>query len=121
MYVSTFLAWCRYTLLVGKPPFETQSLKDTYQKIKRNEYRIPSYVSREARALITRLLQSEPTHRPSPSDILEDPFVTAGYLPAKLPTRCGCTCGCARKREREDVHTYMYIQPPGPMFFKWNL
>lgn len=77
-----------YTLLVGKPPFETQSLKDTYQKIKRNEYRIPSYISREARTLITRLLQSEPTHRPSPADILQDPFLTAGYLPLKLPISC---------------------------------
>ena len=80
---------CRYTLLVGKPPFETQSLKDTYQKIKRNEYRIPSYVGRDARSLITRLLQSEPTNRPSPGDILEDPFITGGYLPAKLPNRLG--------------------------------
>jgi polo-like kinase 1 len=77
-----------YTLLVGKPPFETQSLKDTYQKIKRNEYRIPSYVGRDARSLITRLLQSEPTNRPSPGDILEDPFITGGYLPAKLPNSC---------------------------------
>ena len=30
-----------YTMLVGKPPFETQSLKETYSKIKRNEYIIP--------------------------------------------------------------------------------
>ena len=77
----------RYTLLVGKPPFETQSLKETYQKIKRNEYRIPSFIGREARTLITRLLQSDPAHRPSPSDILQDPFLTAGYLPLKLPVR----------------------------------
>ena len=31
-----------YTLLVGKPPFETQSLKDTYNRIKMNEYYVPS-------------------------------------------------------------------------------
>lgn len=77
----------RYTLLVGKPPFETQSLKDTYQKIKRNDYRIPSYISHDARALIARLLQSEPASRPSPTDILQDPFLTGGYLPVKLPLR----------------------------------
>merc|ERR1712088_717777 len=30
-----------YTLLVGKPPFETNSLKETYSRIKKNEYIIP--------------------------------------------------------------------------------
>ena len=30
-----------YTLLVGKPPFETTSLKETYKKIKMCEYIIP--------------------------------------------------------------------------------
>ena len=50
----------RYTLLVGRPPFETQSLKDTYSKIKRNEYHIPSRIGPLARALITRMLQGEP-------------------------------------------------------------
>lgn len=28
-----------YTLLVGKPPFETSTLKDTYKRIKQCEYR----------------------------------------------------------------------------------
>lgn len=31
----------RYTLLVGKPPFETSCLKETYLRIKNNEYSIP--------------------------------------------------------------------------------
>ncbi|KAK3530669.1 hypothetical protein QTP86_031662 [Hemibagrus guttatus] len=30
-----------YTLLVGKPPFETSCLKETYVRIKKNEYTIP--------------------------------------------------------------------------------
>ena len=30
-----------YTLLVGKPPFETESLKETYKRIKTCEYVIP--------------------------------------------------------------------------------
>ena len=30
-----------YTLLVGKPPFETTSLKETYKRIKMCEYVIP--------------------------------------------------------------------------------
>merc|ERR1719211_658083 len=33
-----------YTLLVGKPPFETQTLKDTSKRIRANEYHVPSRV-----------------------------------------------------------------------------
>lgn len=76
-----------YTLLVGKPPFETSSLKDTYSRIKRNEYRIPSTISRDARNLIQKLLQSDPKHRPTTENILTDPFFI-GFIPAKLPISC---------------------------------
>ena len=46
-----------YTLLVGKPPFETQTLKDTYARIKKNEYHVPSRVGPLAKKLIIKLLQ----------------------------------------------------------------
>ena len=46
-----------YTLLVGKPPFETQTLKDTYKRIRANEYHVPSKVGSLAKLLIRRLLQ----------------------------------------------------------------
>ena len=58
--MSLFL---RYTLLVGHPPFETQTLKDTYTKIKKNEYNIPSRIGPLARALIIRMLQADPSSR----------------------------------------------------------
>ena len=53
----------RYTLFVGHPPFETQSLKETYSKIKRNELHVPSRIGPLARALIIRMLQSDPSSR----------------------------------------------------------
>lgn len=34
-----------YTLLVGKPPFETSCLKETYLRIKKNEYSIPKVMT----------------------------------------------------------------------------
>lgn len=77
-----------YTLLVGKPPFETSSLKDTYARIKRTEYTIPKAVSAVAGALIARMLRSEPLLRPSIAELLQDEFFTTGYLPARLPTTC---------------------------------
>ena len=52
-----------FTLLVGHPPFETQSLKDTYTKIKKNEYHIPSRIGPQARLLIIAMLQADPANR----------------------------------------------------------
>jgi len=77
-----------YTLLVGKPPFETQTLKDTYNRIKKNEYHIPSRVGPLAKNLIQKLLQHEPNRRPSVAQILQDDFMTMGYLPPRLPVSC---------------------------------
>lgn len=77
-----------YTLVVGKPPFETNDLKDTYKKIKQNEYKIPSYVGSEVSAFITKLLQSDPSKRPSMREILEDPYMTRNYIPSRLPISC---------------------------------
>ena len=59
----------RYTLLVGKPPFETTSLKETYQRIKQNEYYIPSKVPQSAQMLIIKMLRPEPNSRPTMKEV----------------------------------------------------
>eukprot|EP00116_Pleurobrachia_bachei_P019272 sb/3479534/ len=77
-----------FTLLVGKPPFETNSLKDTYSKIKRNEFYIPPKLSNDAQILIVSLLRPEPSKRPSAEATLGHDFFTKGYLPPALPASC---------------------------------
>ncbi|TUV13731.1 Serine/threonine-protein kinase PLK1 [Bagarius yarrelli] len=77
-----------YTLLVGKPPFETSCLKETYVRIKKNEYTIPRHINPVATALIRRMLHADPTLRPSVADLLSDEFFTSGYVPLRLPTSC---------------------------------
>jgi len=77
-----------YTLLVGKPPFETQTLKETYTRIRKNEYHVPSRVGPLAKNLIQKLLQHDPDKRPCVADILGDDFMTMGYLPHRLPVSC---------------------------------
>jgi polo-like kinase 1 len=75
-----------FTLLLGKPPFETATLKDTYSKIRKNEYKIPdNHISEEGYSLIQRCLKHEPTERPTMRQIAMDPFF-AGFTPATLPT-----------------------------------
>ncbi|XP_069065781.1 serine/threonine-protein kinase PLK1 [Pleurodeles waltl] len=77
-----------YTLLVGKPPFETSCLKETYMRIKKNEYTIPKHINPVAANLISKMLQSDPNTRPTIDELLTDDFFTSGYIPVRLPTTC---------------------------------
>jgi len=77
-----------FTLLVGKPPFETQTLKETYKRIRANEYHVPSRIGLQAKNLIRQLLQDDPLKRPNVVKILQDDFITQGYMPSRLPTSC---------------------------------
>ncbi|XP_050442073.1 serine/threonine-protein kinase PLK1-like [Adelges cooleyi] len=77
-----------YTLLVGKPPFETSSLKETYARITRCDYNVPPHLNKSAITLINRMLQYDPKKRPTVSDIMKSDFFTTGYMPKKLPPSC---------------------------------
>ncbi|CAG5126129.1 unnamed protein product, partial [Candidula unifasciata] len=79
-----------YALLVGRPPFETTTLKETYLRITENNYTLPPSLSASAKNLIRLCLHPEPTSRPSLQDILSDEFFTCGYLPRCLSPSC-CT------------------------------
>lgn len=77
-----------YTLLIGKPPFETNDVKKTYNLIKMNAYSFPDTVriSEPAKSLITRILRTEPTRRPNLEEILDHDFFHMGYsIPQFLP------------------------------------
>jgi len=72
---------CRYTLLFGKPPFETHTLKDTYHKIRRGDYCLPNTrVSPAARNLITKMLTVDPSLRPTAKQVLNHEFLAAGTI-----------------------------------------
>ncbi len=73
----------RYALLVGRPPFETSTLKETYMRITSNKYSIPHHLSHPARNLIAKLLHGEPECRPTLDQILQHEFFN-GYCPKTL-------------------------------------
>ncbi len=66
-----------YTLLIGRPPFETNDPKSTYRRILKNNYAFPSSVavSEDAKDLIKKILVTDPSQRPTLDDILQHPFV----------------------------------------------
>ena len=77
-----------YTLLVGKPPFETSDVKTTYSKIKRNSYTFPETpkVSSVAKDLVNCILALDPERRPSLNQLLEHDFFHIGKaIPKRLP------------------------------------
>jgi polo-like kinase 1 len=78
-----------YTLIIGKPPFETQDVKTTYKRIKMNAYTFPegAVISDAARALITEILNTDPLKRPTLDQILAHDFFNQGTsIPKLLPT-----------------------------------
>ena len=66
-----------YELLVGKPPFEHETKKRTYQKIVSAKVEFPHHIpiSPEAKDLINRLLAKDPSKRLSLSMILKHPWI----------------------------------------------
>lgn len=62
-----------YALLFGKPPFEDNTVEQTYENIKNNRYIFPAsiQVSLAAKDLINRILVIDPARRLSLSEILQ--------------------------------------------------
>ena len=76
-----------YTLLIGKPPFETKDVKSTYKRIKANNFEFPQHVniSDSAQSLICSLLQTEPKDRLTIDQIYKHEFLMTGGVPELLP------------------------------------
>jgi len=78
-----------YTLIIGKPPFETQDVKTTYKRIKMNAYSFPesAIISEPAKALISEILVTDPAKRPNLDQILAHEFFNQGTsIPKLLPS-----------------------------------
>uniref|UniRef100_A0A6Q2WRZ0 Serine/threonine-protein kinase PLK4 n=1 Tax=Esox lucius TaxID=8010 RepID=A0A6Q2WRZ0_ESOLU len=69
-----------YAFLMGRPPFDTDTVKHTLNKVVLGEYSMPSHVSQEAQDLIHQLLRKDPGQRPSLSAVLDHPFMTQSLL-----------------------------------------
>eukprot|EP00347_Sterkiella_histriomuscorum_P022648 403337684 len=85
-----------YTLVIGRPPFETPAVEDTYKKIKNVNYTFPTESTRKKQGLpplsyeymelITLILQRDPKMRPSLDQIIQHQFFQCQPLmPLELP------------------------------------
>jgi len=74
-----------YTLLAGKPPFETSNVKTTYNRIRKNTYSFPEGISPQAKHLISLILQLDPNSRPPVTYLLSHEFFKMNSLPPTMP------------------------------------
>jgi serine/threonine protein kinase len=76
-----------FTMLTGAPPFQSDAVKLTLDKVSRVEYTLPSGLSAHAAGFIRLLLQKDPGRRPKLCELLSHPFFTGPV------TRLGATPG----------------------------
>ena len=76
-----------YTLVYGRPPFESQEVKQTYKKIKAGQYSFPSQVgaSPEVQDFISGMLKQDPGSRLNLKEMLAHSFLTSNKIPETLP------------------------------------
>lgn len=76
-----------YTLLIGKPPFQTKEVKAIYRRIRENRYEFPEdkEISASAQNLIMSILNTDPQERPTLDEILKHQWFIDGPFPAQIP------------------------------------
>jgi len=76
-----------YTLIIGRPPFETEDVKETYKRIQENNYSFPNhiYISEEAKDLIEKILVMNPADRLNLEGMRNHPFMNKCTIPKSMP------------------------------------
>ncbi|OHS98010.1 3-phosphoinositide-dependent protein kinase 1 [Tritrichomonas foetus] len=102
-----------YTMLVGEPPFKSDSNYATFQKIEKLEYSIPDFVPMHAKDLISKLLVLEPSDRIGYNDFASDyeairnhpffAFVDWDSLPTKSPPAFESFASALQRKQKADA------------------
>lgn len=76
-----------YALLLGRPPFESDTVDETYRRIKSNQYDFPKQIplSAEGKQLIKILLDPNPKTRITLQQLKIHPFLANQNIPAVMP------------------------------------
>ena len=75
-----------YEMLVGIPPYYNDDIKVLYSNISKGKLKIPKYLSRDAKGLLTRLMHKDPKKRPTYQQLKVEPFFN-GINWEKLSTK----------------------------------
>ena len=76
-----------YEMLVGIPPFYNDNINILYKNISQGKLKIPNYISKGSKNILTRMLHRDPRKRPSIEQIKKDSFfagINWEYLAQKM-------------------------------------
>ncbi|XP_052077146.1 serine/threonine-protein kinase PLK4-like isoform X2 [Mytilus californianus] len=65
-----------YTFMVGKPPFDTDAVRSTLNRVITAAFDLPDHLSQEAKDLLQSLLKKNPNDRIPLPEVLNHPFMT---------------------------------------------
>jgi polo-like kinase 1 len=76
-----------YTLLIGRPPFETEDVKETYKRIHNNIYSFPNhiFISEEGKDFIKKILITNPADRLNLDGMRNHAFMNKHQIPKSIP------------------------------------
>ena len=63
-----------YEMLVGLPPFYNTDMNTLMQNIEKGNLNMPEYLSEESKNCLSKLLNHDPTMRPTLEEVMKDPF-----------------------------------------------
>lgn len=92
------------TFFTGKPPFDTEGVKTTLNKVVLGEYKMPKGLSAEAVDMIQKLLRKNPKDRITLSGILDHPFIEKASLTLPYGSRDRRNF----RNERVTIKSYCY-------------
>ncbi|KXN83099.1 Cell cycle serine/threonine-protein kinase CDC5/MSD2 [Leucoagaricus sp. SymC.cos] len=77
-----------YTIIIGRPPFQTKDVKEIYKRIRDNDYEFPidRKIGTAVKTLIQQILTPDPSLRPTLYEILEHLFFIQGPVPSYIPS-----------------------------------
>lgn len=73
-----------FVLLFGQYPFIGATASETYDKIVKEELKLPPHLSPDLSSLLSGLLHKDPTQRLSLEAVASHPWVQVGFVPVRL-------------------------------------
>ncbi|XP_025114695.1 SNF-related serine/threonine-protein kinase-like isoform X3 [Pomacea canaliculata] len=93
-----------FMLVVGSPPFQEANDSETLTMIMDCKYRVPSHISDSCRGLISSMLQRDPAHRATLSQIMDHSWLNDGDM---TPVVSSCMPLITREMISEEEQNYI--------------
>ncbi|KAK8953087.1 CBL-interacting protein kinase 6 [Platanthera guangdongensis] len=98
-----------YVLLAGFLPFQEDNIVAIYRKIHRGDFRCPPWFSSDARRLVVKLLDPNPTSRITVAKLIETPWFRKHSIPKSVDPELPTASAKKDKEEPEILNAFHLI------------